>query len=128
MYDYFHKQHKTIGVIGSRTRNTKQDKEKVFDAIDVFCRDGDWLCSGGCNSGADAFAEEYAKKNGIPLLVFYPNWDVFGKAAGPIRNKKIAEFSDILIACWDGESKGTLSTIDYFKSIHSDWIDKLWIV
>ncbi|MBR4868132.1 MAG: DUF2493 domain-containing protein [Clostridia bacterium] len=67
--------------------------------------------SGGCR-GADALGERYAKKNGYPIERYPADWKVFGKAAGPIRNKKMAEIADYIICFWDEKSKGTKSMID----------------
>lgn len=61
--------------------------------------------------GADYFGELYAAKKGYKLTVFPADWDKHGKAAGPIRNKKMAEYADGLIAFWDGKSRGTKSMI-----------------
>jgi hypothetical protein len=36
-------------------------------------------------------------------------WDTEGKAAGPKRNKRMAEAADALILVWDGKSKGSAS-------------------
>lgn len=40
------------------------------------------------------------------------DWDRHGKAAGPIRNKRMAEYADELLVIWDGRSSGTKSMID----------------
>jgi hypothetical protein len=85
--------------------------------------DGDWLCSGGCSRGGDRFAEVIAKKYGIPILIFYPNWKKHGKGAGIIRNTKIAAFSTILIACVSkGRTGGTEDTITKFNNKDSTYI------
>lgn len=39
------------------------------------------------------------------------DWSL-GKAAGPIRNRKMAEMADALIAIWDGKSRGTKNMIE----------------
>jgi predicted Rossmann-fold nucleotide-binding protein len=70
------------------------------------------IVSGGAN-GVDALGERYAKENGIDLVVFKADWDKWGKAAGPKRNKHMAEYADALIALYDGESKGTTNMIHY---------------
>ncbi len=57
--------------------------------------------------GADALGERWAKENDIPVKVFPANWDKHGKAAGPIRNKQMAAYGEMLIAFWDGKSSGT---------------------
>jgi len=61
--------------------------------------EGDIIVSGGCPSGGDRFAEEIAKKNGIPILIIYPNYKKYGRGAPIIRNGPIAEASDVIIAC-----------------------------
>lgn len=43
----------------------------------------------------------------FPIKKFYPDWGKHGKAAGPIRNKQMAEYADALLLIWDGESKGS---------------------
>jgi hypothetical protein len=56
--------------------------------------------------------EEWAKKNGCPVKLFPADWNTHGTAAGPIRNKQMAEYADGLIAFWDRKSKGTKNMID----------------
>ena len=44
----------------------------------------------------------------------YPaDWEKYGRAAGPKRNKKIAEISDYIICFWDGKSIGTKSLLSF---------------
>lgn len=69
------------------------------------------IVSGGA-SGADLFAVWYAKERGLPITIFRADWEQHGKAAGPIRNEKMAKYADACICFWDGKSKGTLSMID----------------
>lgn len=65
--------------------------------------------------GADKLAEKYAKHYDIPTKIFLPDWNQFGKSAWYIRNKLIVENADIVIAFYDGASKGTKLTIDLVK-------------
>lgn len=69
------------------------------------------VISGGAK-GADFLGEKYAKDNNIDLRIFPAKWDEFGKKAGFIRNKEMADNADALIAFWDQKSKGTKSMID----------------
>jgi hypothetical protein len=69
------------------------------------------IVSGGA-TGADSMGEEWAKKNGCPVKLFPADWNTHGTAAGPIRNKQMAEYADGLIAFWDRKSKGTKNMID----------------
>lgn len=71
----------------------------------------------GTASGADKLGEKYAEEMGYKLTMFPANWDKYGKAAGPLRNKEMAEYSDALIAFWDGKSRGTASMINQAKKL-----------
>ncbi len=66
----------------------------------------------GAAMGADMLGERWAKLHFIPVARFPANWDEHGKAAGPIRNRQMAEYADALVAVWDGKSKGTKNMID----------------
>jgi hypothetical protein len=66
--------------------------------------------------GADTLGERYAKDNNYKVKYFPANWDLHGKSAGYKRNEKMAiyakEDNGVLIAFWDGQSKGTKHMID----------------
>jgi len=66
----------------------------------------------GTARGADKLGERYAREKGYDIKQFPANWDKFGKSAGYIRNDEMAKYSDMLIAFWDGTSKGTKHMID----------------
>ena len=74
------------------------------------------IVSGGA-AGVDSCAAEYAKERGIKLTVFLPQYDRYGRAAPIMRNKEIVDYSDKIIAFWNGSSKGTLSTIKYAQKV-----------
>jgi hypothetical protein len=73
---------KYIGIIGTRRRNSFNDYKAVEEAFFEVYEEGDWIVSGGCPQGGDKFAEKIAKKYGIPILIFYPNWAKYGRGAG----------------------------------------------
>lgn len=64
------------------------------------------VVSGGC-SGADQQGEAWADEHGLPVKVFPANWDKFGRAAGAIRNRQMAEYADA-VALFPGGA-GTIS-------------------
>jgi hypothetical protein len=66
----------------------------------------------GTARGADKLGERYAREKGYDIKEFPANWDKFGKSAGYIRNDEMAQYADMLIAFWDGTSKGTKHMID----------------
>lgn len=67
----------------------------------------------GTAKGADMLGEKYAKEMGHKLKLFPADWKKYGKSAGIRRNEQMADYSDTLIAFWDGISKGTKHMIDY---------------
>lgn len=69
------------------------------------------IVSGGAK-GIDNCAKEYALANHIKLTEFLPEYKKFGKAAPLKRNLTIIEYSDIVLAFWDGKSRGTKYVID----------------
>ena len=75
------------------------------------------LVTGGCESGADALAAHYAEHMEIDLVTFDADWETHGKAAGPIRNSKMAQWAHALIAFWDMESPGTDSMIKQARKV-----------
>jgi len=74
----------------------------------------------GCARGADTLGEAWALGNNVPVKGFPANWNLHGRAAGPIRNKAMAEYADALIAIWDGQSKGTANMITQAREFGLD--------
>lgn len=73
----------------------------------------DIIIVSGCASGADAIGERYAEEKGFAVEKYPADWKRYGRGAGFIRNRQMAEVCDYVICFWDGESKGTKSMIDY---------------
>ena len=71
----------------------------------------------GCAKGADTFGEEWADDQRLPVKKFPAEWDKYGRAAGPIRNKQMAEYSDQLIAFLYPNSRGTANMINQAKKL-----------
>lgn len=106
---------KKIGIVGSRRRDSQGDFLKVARKFAELYESGDWIVSGGCPKGGDMFAEKIAKSIGVPILIFYPAWEKYGRSAAFVRNADIAEHSDELIACVAADRKGgTEDTIKKF--------------
>ncbi len=102
-----------LGVVGTRTYN---DHEQMLRCIKNFCSciggKPDVIVSGGA-LGADALAKSIASEHlKCEYKEFLPDWNKYGKGAGPKRNEQIVEESDAVIAFWDGTSAGTRSTIN----------------
>ena len=71
----------------------------------------------GMARGVDSLAVQWASKFGLPVTPFPANWDLHGRAAGPIRNKQMADYSEALIAIWDSKSRGTKNMIDTMQKM-----------
>ncbi len=104
-----------IAVVGSRT----------FDNYELLCLELDKLevteiISGGA-AGADSLGEKYAVECEIPIKIFKPDWNRYGKKAGMIRNSDIVDNCDILIAFWNGHSNGTKDSINKAKIVNKHY-------
>lgn len=66
----------------------------------------------GMATGVDTLATRYAAAADVPLAEFPADWATHGRAAGPIRNRQMAEYADALIAVWNGKSPGTKNMIE----------------
>jgi hypothetical protein len=86
---------------GRNYRLTREDRLKLSSIQGV-----DEVVTGFC-TGADEDGETWAKWNNIPVKVFAADWRKNGKAAGPIRNREMAEYADA-VALFPG-GKGTES-------------------
>ncbi len=77
----------------------------------------------GSASGVDAAATRAARDKGIPVQVLPASFDELAdpsKAAA--RNQRLVDACDVLVAFWDGSSKGTRTTVeralDSGKEVH----------
>lgn len=113
----------TIGIIGSRSFYDRSVLDQIMKALFEnypILNDYDIvICSGGAK-GADTLAQSYAKDNGMSILIHYPDWSQYGKKAGMVRNFKIAQISNLIIALWDGESTGTMHTLSILPEINPE--------
>lgn len=93
-----------VAVIGSRTVGSID-----FDLIGA--KRGDIIISGGAK-GVDTLAADEARRRGLEVVEFRPDYAKFGRAAPHVRNSAIVANCDRLVAFWDGKSRGTAGTID----------------
>ena len=93
-------------VAGSRTATQKEALAAICAAPFTITV----VVSGGAR-GADAAGESWARVNRLPCTVLQADWDQYGKAAGPRRNRKMAEYADAAIVVWDGLSRGSANMI-----------------
>lgn len=62
--------------------------------------------------GIDTCAREYAISHDIKITEYLPEYEKFGRAAPLKRNITIIQNADLVLAFWDGKSKGTKFVID----------------
>lgn len=72
---------------------------------------GDLIVVSGDARGADRLGIRWAEDRRVPVYKYPADWDRHGKAAGMIRNREMAANADVLVAFWDGESRGTKNMI-----------------
>ena len=69
------------------------------------------IVSGGAR-GIDACAREYAQQHGLKLTEYLPEYSKYRRGAPLKRNITIIENADLVLAFWDGTSRGTKYVID----------------
>ena len=97
-----------LAVIGSRSFQDYPRFQRVMANLKTPV---ELIISGGAE-GADSLAERYAKEYGTSILIHHPNRARDGTRCYAVRNQKIVDGADALLAFWDGLSRGTKMTID----------------
>ncbi len=96
-----------VAIIGSRTL-------QIASFASFLPKETNEIISGGAR-GIDRCARAYALKHHIPYVEFLPEYDRYGKQAPLLRNREIVHRADVILAFWDGQSRGTKSTLQYAK-------------
>ena len=123
-----------LAIIGSRgLTDYEWFKQEVYNHFFHQSPDGDggameWfgmneVISGGA-AGADQFAarlvrewNESQKCEDIKLTEHLPDWNRYGKRAGFVRNELIIKDADMVLAFWDGVSRGTANSLSIAKRL-----------
>ena len=98
-----------VAIIGSRSIRAVNLEHFVPPEATV-------ILSGGAE-GVDQLAAAYAKRHNLPLTEFLPDYPHFGRSAPLVRNRQIVEHADLVLAFWDGRSRGTRYTVRYAKAM-----------
>jgi len=108
-------------IAGGRDFN---DWNLVLETVIKFYAAGEYIdvVVSGCAKGADALGEKLAVLIEKPVKKFPADWIRYGKGAGHIRNRQMANYADTLIAFWDGKSTGTKNMIDEATELELDVI------
>lgn len=100
-------------VCGGRSLDDYDLVKNVMDEVAARIDIDEIVC--GEARGADSLGKRWAIENGIPVISFPAEWDIYGKSAGIRRNSSMGSYADYVIAFWDGESRGTKHMIHYME-------------
>ena len=101
-----------VAIIGSRTL-------EVTNFYKYLPSDTTEIVSGGA-LGIDASAKRYALDNGIKYTEFLPEYIKYKRGAPLKRNLQIIDYADLVIAFWDGSSKGTKFVIENCRKTNKE--------
>ena len=108
-----------IAIVGGRDFNDYTLlKESILAYIDAHEKPEN-IVSGGAKR-ADTLVAQFAAEMGIPLLIFKPDYQKYGRGATLVRNTKIIENAEVVFAFWDGQSKGTKDSIKKAKKLEKE--------
>lgn len=93
-----------VAIVGSRNL-------QVEHLEDYLPEDTTEIISGGAR-GVDRSARDYALAHHIPLVELKPEYERYGRGAPLRRNDAIVDQADLVLAFWDGSSRGTRYVID----------------
>jgi hypothetical protein len=81
---------------GPRDATVVDDVETVLR--NLFTRNPQIEIVVGDAPGVDGIVRDWAVRNSVPIKVFRADWNKNGRAAGPMRNKRMAEYGTSLVA------------------------------
>lgn len=93
------------------------NRDKIFKVLDAYrARIGPRMrvISGGA-TGADEFAREWAVSRKVDHLILYARWDTEGRAAGPIRNRRMAKKKPKLVLAFSEDFDKSRGTSDMIR-------------
>jgi predicted Rossmann fold nucleotide-binding protein DprA/Smf involved in DNA uptake len=97
-----------VAIVGSRHFS---EPGRVSDYVNALPHGASVIT--GSASGVDAAATRAARAKGIPVQVIPASFDELADAAkSAARNQRLIDACDVLVAFWDGSSKGTRNTVD----------------
>jgi hypothetical protein len=76
--------------------------------------EGTIIVSGGAR-GADTLAQQVALNLGFEVVVYPAQWDKFGRSAGPIRNRQMADSGIDMCYAFHADITNSKGTADMLK-------------
>ena len=107
-----------VAIVGSRHFS---DPARVADYVQSLPPRASIIT--GSASGVDAAATRAARDRGIAVQVIPASFEELADASkAAARNQRLVDACDVLVAFWDGSSKGTRTTVeralDSGKEVH----------
>ena len=97
-----------VAIVGSRHFS---EPERVTDYVNGLAAGASIIT--GSASGVDAAATRAARARGLGVQVMPASFDEMSDASkSAARNQRLVDACDVLVAFWDGTSKGTRATVD----------------
>lgn len=105
-----------LAVIGTRKPQISYDEfsDMLSEVVDV--KRIEVVVSGG-EEGVDSFAEKWAQEHSLSLQVFKLEHSTQDKTGHFVRNQKIIEARDKVVALLSKESRGTHLLLDYARKL-----------
>lgn len=101
-------------------------RKRLFAELDRLhgARGIDCIIQGGA-TGADAIAKEWARLAAVPSQEFCADWDMYGRAAGPMRNRKMLEDGkpDVVIAAPGGAGTASMVRLSEAAGVNVHWLE-----
>jgi hypothetical protein len=111
--------HKVV-VCGSRFFENYERFENVLDVLlenmEIGC-----LISGGCK-GTDTMVKKYCIEKKIIFVEVKPQWQIFGRYAGPKRNAQMVKLGTSTFGFWDGRSRGTYDMLKKARDAKHEYV------
>jgi predicted Rossmann fold nucleotide-binding protein DprA/Smf involved in DNA uptake len=107
-----------VAIVGSRHFS---DPDRVSGYVNALPHGASIIT--GSASGVDAAATRAARAKDIPVQVIPASFDELADPKkAEARNQRLVDACDVLVAFWDGRSKGTRNTVaralDSGKEVH----------
>lgn len=103
-----------ILVCGSRDYTNRDSVWRVLDAYLAKLGARMLVISGGA-TGADTLAREWAVDRKVDHLTLYAKWELEGRAAGAIRNRRMASKKPKLVLAFSEDFDNSRGTRDMIK-------------
>ena len=113
-------------VVGSRSLTIYALIEGYLDKlVSERLADYDIVVVSGGAKGVDTLAERWADNRGYEKVIMPADWEKEGKSAGFKRNARMHQFiaekdHKLVVAFWDGVSKGTAHNFDLCKKYNNE--------